>query len=236
MSARALHVLAALLVPWAAAHPAHSAIRLASSGLRLRDGAAAHGATLSLRGGGAVPGVEWSQRQGSLMVKVEIPAGASFDDLHLAGDDDVIEWADDKVSLSLGLYGKLDKDSLAKKHCGRHVTLNAKKLDQAWWPKLTKGPKPGNVKVDWASWKDEDEGVLSARACCTAARNCAAERRVQLCPVIAHAHIMRLRGRALARTDLWQFGPNHLPAGPSEGPVCAFTRLYLPPPLHLPRK
>ena len=23
---------------------------------------------------------------------------------------------------------------------------------------VTKGPKPGNVKVDWASWKDEDEG------------------------------------------------------------------------------
>ena len=204
----ALHVLAALLVPWAAAHPAHSAIRLASSGLRLRDGAAALGATLSLRGGGAVPGVEWSQRQGSLMVKVEIPAGASFDDLHLAGDDDVIEWADDKVSLSLGLYGKLDKDSLAKKHCGRHVTLNANKVDQVGWPTLTKGPKPGNVKVDWASWKDEDEGVFSARACCSralranlsCARTCAHHAPARAC---ARAHrSVAVRTKSLASWPL----------------------------------
>lgn len=85
------------------------------------------------------------------------PAGASLDALRLAGDDDVIEWADDAVSLSLDLYAKLDKGSLARTDGGRQVTLNVKKADPAWWPKLTKGPKPGNVKVDWASWKDEDE-------------------------------------------------------------------------------
>jgi len=163
---------ALLLVPWAAAHPANAALRLAASGLRLRDGAAAHGGaalSLGLRGGGAVPGVTWSQRQDSLMVKVEIPAGASLDALRLAGDDDVIEWADDAVSLSLDLYAKLDKGSLARTDGGRQVTLNVKKADPAWWPKLTKGPKPGNVKVDWASWKDEDEGAFlgpgPARAC-----------------------------------------------------------------------
>ena len=94
------------------------------------------------------------------MIKVDIPAGASLDHLAVGGDGDVIVWPDDKVSLSLGLYDKLDQSSVVKVDSGRQVTLNAKKATPEWWPKLTKGPKPGNVKVDWASWKDEDEGTL----------------------------------------------------------------------------
>jgi hypothetical protein len=27
-----------------------------------------------------------------------------------------------------------------------------------WWTRLTTAAKPANVKVDWNSWKDEDEG------------------------------------------------------------------------------
>lgn len=93
------------------------------------------------------------------MIKVDIPAGASLDHLAVGGDGDVIVWPDDKVSLSLGLYDKLDQSSVVKVDSGRQVTLNAKKATPEWWPKLTKGPKPGNVKVDWASWKDEDEDL-----------------------------------------------------------------------------
>ena len=113
--------------------------------------------TLMLRGGGQVPAVAWSQRQDSLMLKVDIPAGASHEHLTVAGDGNVVEWADDKVSLRLELYASLDKDTIAKIDGGRQITLNAKKATAEWWPKLTAGPKPGNVKVDWASWKDEDE-------------------------------------------------------------------------------
>ena len=138
-------------------------MNIASYGLRLREGSKAQyvtlPATLSLRGGGEVPGVSWSQRQDSLMLRVEIPAGASHEGLHVAGDGDLVEWTDDKVSLSLGLYAGLDPGSLVKTDGGRQVTLSAKKVTPEWWPKLTKGPKPGNVKVDWASWKDEDEGA-----------------------------------------------------------------------------
>ena len=64
----------------AAAHPVNSAIWFASAGLRLRgrmDASLAHTSfqTLNLRGGGEVPGVHWSQRQDTVMIKVEIPAG-----------------------------------------------------------------------------------------------------------------------------------------------------------------
>lgn len=91
------------------------------------------------------------------MIKVEVPAGASLDHLTIAGDGDIVEWADEKVTLNLGLYDKLDQSTVVKVDAGRQVTLNAKKATPEWWPKLTKGPKPCNVKVDWASWKDEDE-------------------------------------------------------------------------------
>ena len=97
------------------------------------------------------------------MIKVEVPAGASLDHLTVSGDGDVLEWADEKVTLNLGLYGKLDQSSVVKVDAGRQVTLNAKKATPEWWPKLTQGPKPTNVKVDWASWKDEDEGKCFSR-------------------------------------------------------------------------
>mmetsp|Transcript_95782 Transcript_95782/g.154495 ORF Transcript_95782/g.154495 Transcript_95782/m.154495 type:complete len:159 (-) Transcript_95782:1061-1537(-) len=149
--------LAVLLLPCLcfSAHPTNSALLLASRGMRLRE-------SLSLRGGGEVPGVQWSQRQDSLMIKVEVPAGASLDHLTVSGDGDVLEWADEKVTLNLGLYGKLDQSSVVKVDAGRQVTLNAKKATPEWWPKLTQGPKPTNVKVDWASWKDEDEDAEGA--------------------------------------------------------------------------
>lgn len=37
------------------------------------------------------------------------------------------------------------------------MTIQAKKKEGKWWDKLTSGPKPINVKVDWNTWKDEDE-------------------------------------------------------------------------------
>ena len=151
----------------AAIHPANSAIRLAAEGLRLRGCAFAQQhalvlETLMLRGGGeVVPAVAWSQRQDSLLLKVDIPAGASLDGLAVGSDGNLLEWEDDKVALNLELYGSLDQGSVVKTDAGRQVTLSAKKTAPEWWPKLTKGPKPGNVKIDWASWKDEDEGELS---------------------------------------------------------------------------
>ena len=160
------------------AHPTNSALLLASRGMRLRE-------SLSLRGGGEVPGVQWSQRQDSLMIKVEVPAGASLDHLTVSGDGDVLEWADEKVTLNLGLYGKLDQSSVVKVDAGRQVTLNAKKATPEWWPKLTKGPKPTNVKVDWASWKDQDEGIYFFSPlfpCCLFLFFC-----VALSPVLAHS-------------------------------------------------
>jgi len=147
----------------AAIHPANSAIRLAAEGLRLRGCAFAQQhalvlETLMLRGGGeVVPAVAWSQRQDSLLLTVDIPAGASLDGLAVGSDGNLLEWADDKVALNLELYGSLDQGSVVKTDAGRQVTLSAKKTAPEWWPKLTKGPKPGNVKIDWASWKDEDE-------------------------------------------------------------------------------
>lgn len=51
---------------------------------------------------------------------------------------------------------------LEPRRSGRVVTVTANKAAEEWWDKLTDGPKPHNVKVDWASWKDEDEGVRSA--------------------------------------------------------------------------
>ena len=39
------------------------------------------------------------------------------------------------------------------------VTVTAKKAVEGWWDKVTSGPKQHNVKIDWASWKDEDEGT-----------------------------------------------------------------------------
>ena len=48
---------------------------------------------------------------------------------------------------------------------GRQIKINVEKAQKAWWPRLTSGPKPANVKIDWATWKDEDEGVsLISRA------------------------------------------------------------------------
>jgi hypothetical protein len=40
---------------------------------------------------------------------------------------------------------------------GREVTIHAKKKEDKWWDKLQSGAKLSNVKVDWNSWKDEDE-------------------------------------------------------------------------------
>jgi len=49
---------------------------------------------------------------------------------------------------------------LEPRRSGRVVTVTANKAAEEWWDKLTDGPRPHNVKVDWASWKDEDEGAL----------------------------------------------------------------------------
>lgn len=175
----------AVLIVWLCcfAHSGVSALWREASGLRLRPGkhdpCGRSFQLLSLRGGGAaVPGVSWSQRQDSLMLKVEIPAGASLESLNLAGDGGVLEWNDDQATLSLTFHDKLDLNTMTKRDHGGHVTIDAKKVEPSWWPKLTSGPKPGNVKVDWASWIDEDEGakresgiwnaihVLACPVCC----------------------------------------------------------------------
>lgn len=44
---------------------------------------------------------------------------------------------------------------------GREVTIHAKKKEDKWWDKLQSGAKLSNVKVDWNSWKDEDEREAS---------------------------------------------------------------------------
>ena len=156
----------ALLVSLASLCDAHPATSLLARGSfpRLREGrsdrdALPFRAIQTLRGGSGapVPGVSWSQRQDSLMLKVDIPAGASLDNLNLAGDGGALEWNDDHAHLKVDFFAKLDHSTVTKSDHGGHVTFNAKKVEPAWWPKLTSGPKPGNVKVDWASWVDEDE-------------------------------------------------------------------------------
>jgi len=49
---------------------------------------------------------------------------------------------------------------------GREVTIHAKKKEDKWWDKLQSGAKLSNVKVDWNSWKDEDEREASSASSC----------------------------------------------------------------------
>ncbi|EKX38752.1 HSP90 co-chaperone p23 [Guillardia theta CCMP2712] len=116
-------------------------------GLRLRGGAEGH-----------VPGVAWSQRQNTLLFKVDVPhdAASVVDDLKLSGNK--LTWQGELVNLNLELYGSVDENSINKKFDGgRIVTVVATKSTKEWWPRLTSGPKPANVKVDWATWQDDAE-------------------------------------------------------------------------------
>ena len=120
-------LLAALMPLGVLSHPAASVLSRGASGLRLRAGkhdACGSLQALSLRGGGvAVPGVSWSQRADSLMLKVEIPAGSSLENLNLAGDGDVLEWKDEKAELNLALHDKLDHNTLTKSNHGGWLRL-----------------------------------------------------------------------------------------------------------------
>eukprot|EP00287_Rhodomonas_sp_CCMP768_P012771 CAMPEP_0196724486 /NCGR_PEP_ID=MMETSP1091-20130531/6312_1 /TAXON_ID=302021 /ORGANISM="Rhodomonas sp., Strain CCMP768" /LENGTH=131 /DNA_ID=CAMNT_0042066607 /DNA_START=189 /DNA_END=581 /DNA_ORIENTATION=+ len=112
---------------------------------------------MTLRGGGmVVPGISWSQREETLLLKIEIPSGASADGLTV--NEKSVEWKEGDVNLDLELFAAVDTASATKKSDGGRVcTLELKKADGEWWPKLSSGKTPKNVKVDWATWKDEDE-------------------------------------------------------------------------------
>jgi len=60
--------------------------------------------------------------------------------------------------LDLELCGKVEGDKAVKAFDGGRICqVKIDKATAEWWPKLTSGPKPTNVKIDWDTWKDEDE-------------------------------------------------------------------------------
>jgi hypothetical protein len=72
---------------------------------------------MTLRGGGAVvPGIAWSQREKTLLLKVDIPPGVPIENLKVT--EKTVEWKEGDVSLDLELYEKIDVDSVVKKSDG----------------------------------------------------------------------------------------------------------------------
>jgi len=115
--------------------------------------------SMRLRGGGApvVPGVAWSQREPTLLLKVDMPAGVSSPDALTVNEQSLL-WKEGDVCLDMELFDKVDTDSVVKKSDGGRIcTIEAKKAKKDWWPKLTSGKTPKNVRVDWGTWQDEDE-------------------------------------------------------------------------------
>ncbi|KAJ1484020.1 HSP20-like chaperone [Baffinella frigidus] len=115
---------------------------------------------LELRGGDGVhlPIVAWSQRQETLTLKIDVPVGVTCSADNVKVEEQAVRWHEEKVGLDLELWGKLDVSSaIVRSDGGRVVTVTAKKATEGWWDKVSSGPKSHNVKIDWASWKDEDE-------------------------------------------------------------------------------
>jgi hypothetical protein len=141
--------------------------------------------TLVLRGGDGqpghkvVPGVAWSQQAESVLLKVDMPPGIhSTEGLKIS--DTHITWKEGDVDLDVGFFAEVKGDSasifcdgyvcfplLSHYHTlsdfgfftsGRQIKIILSKKEKSWWPRLTSGPRPANVKVDWATWKDENEG------------------------------------------------------------------------------
>ena len=85
------------------------AVRLRAAGMALCTAP-----VLELRGGGGVhlPTVAWSQRQNTLMLKIEVPAGGKCSADNIKVGEQSVAWHEAEIGLDLSLFQKLDEASI----------------------------------------------------------------------------------------------------------------------------
>ncbi|KAI8867552.1 HSP20-like chaperone, partial [Ramicandelaber brevisporus] len=108
------------------------------------------------------PQVHWSQRHEHVTLVADVFDLKEYS-VEVKNDSKVVAFsasdkADKQYVFELELYGAVSADKIKKSSTGRQVVIQLDKLEQVWWPRLTKAAsKTAWVKTDFARWKDEDE-------------------------------------------------------------------------------
>uniref|UniRef100_A0A7S0J1N2 CS domain-containing protein n=2 Tax=Calcidiscus leptoporus TaxID=127549 RepID=A0A7S0J1N2_9EUKA len=115
-----------------------------------------------IEGGTIIPTgvrVQWSERQDRISLQIEVtepeePSVSISDDgvvlISLISDEQ-------QLTVRLQLLREVDASKTRWSASGRGLGFDIYKLGVGRWGRLVKGVAPANVKVDWASYVDEEE-------------------------------------------------------------------------------